>query len=158
MGTDGDELAWVLALRHDLKSLPVDYTGCRERLQQYRAIFQRELAATLEPRLNVELCARPQHNYDDKRELASWVNREAGELGLSPVCQKTGKPATIAANYRDDGSKSSRFQFIVRTNGERHVYTVPNLSDLHLCEDPARREGPSERFEKEQRGSGQRQR
>lgn len=78
------------------------------------------LAKAVEPSLNAQLRSMPHTTYDDKREVAKWLNAELRQLGLAIQCPKTGRPAFLVA---DPGGKPGigRFQLEVTTEtGKPH--------------------------------------
>jgi FHA domain len=91
-----------------------------------------QLASRIAPAFNAAIQAMPQDTYDQKKELAAWVNAELGRFGLAVKCPKTGLPAKLhgdTGNYPETG----RFQFQVSTDSGRPHRTV-NTPDLPVLE------------------------
>lgn len=80
----------------ELRSLGrISYTMLRERLAESFDRDRVRIAAQLEQPLNVEINARPHASYDEKKELAKWVNGELRSFGLAIKCPKTARPAIL---------------------------------------------------------------
>ena len=110
------------------------------RVTELRTAFHRFLAEQLQSRLNAHLKTVPQESYQEKQALASQVNRELRELGLSIRCPRTGLPAILIADVREPSEGSSRFRLEVATaeGGRRRTYTAATLPDLELMVDNPR--------------------
>lgn len=121
-------------LRRTLANLPRDYFSAAETVRALRAVFQAEIASAMEPRFNEHIRAQPRHDYDDKRTLAGWINRELRDLGLSVRCPDSGRPATLLADYRADSGRESRFRIetIDAKGHRRRTFTSADLPYLGL--------------------------
>lgn len=149
-----DNENWLDHLRREIRSLPPEYAARRQRLLDLRTAFHLEVARAFEVALGDELATLPQGTHEERRDLASWVNRQTRELGLSVASPKSGGPVTVVAGYRDDAN-SSRFQLVERTpDGHRRSTATPRLAGLKLCQDPTRREAATERFDRSRGPAG----
>lgn len=131
------------AVRSALRGRAEQGVAAIEAAQRLRRTFHAELAAALEPRLNTHLQSLPQHSCDDKRRIATWTNGALRELGLAIRCPVTGRAARLLADYRDDGSRESRFRLEVSgpDGRKKRSYTGTTLPHLSLRESPPREEG-----------------
>jgi hypothetical protein len=103
-------------------------------LTQRNHAFRQQLAAELAPALNARIRQMPHGTYEEKKELAQWVNDELEPLGLAVQCPKTGLPAKLrghAGNWPGVG----RFAFEVYHDGKRKLSTYSDaLPELTLTD------------------------
>ena len=86
---------------------------------------RQRFAAELAPALNTRIQTMPHDTYEEKKELARWVNDQLEPLGLAVQCPNTGLPAKLrghAGNWPGVG----RFAFEVYSDGKRKT---PSVSD-----------------------------
>ncbi len=146
MGGDAseeDQTDWRDRLRRTLRAAPSDYAGRRAALLDASHFVRAEIAAALEPALNAHLRTLPHDAYEEKRALATWVNRELHEIGLTIRCPKTGRPSILVADVRAGGDdEKGRFRIEARDeNGKTaRTFCSTRLPDLELMEEPPRRE------------------
>ena len=124
-------------------SLPQSFDACHAELKTLSGIFHDEMARALEPRLNAEMDRRPHEELVEQRELAGWVNYVLRSLRLAIRCPRTGKPATMLVDYRDNDYDLGRFRLEVRDDRGQSVKTVTSheLPVLQLREDRPRQQG-----------------
>ena len=146
MGHDSngeDQTDWRDRLRQKLSSAPTDYAGRRAALSDVSHSVRRQIAEALQPVLNAHVRTLPHETYEEKRMVASWVNRELHELGLTIRCPKTGTPSILVADLRSgDEDSKGRFRIEARdeTGRTTRTYCSTRLPDLELMEEPPRRE------------------
>jgi hypothetical protein len=147
MGTGEVDRDWILALRQKLALLPQEFEECKQQLHHIRASFHREICNVFESRINAEIRSRPQNTYDEKRELSSWVNQEARDMGLTVTSPKSGSPSILNADYATDKEKDSRFRIIsTSSDGQRHSVILRDLTKLRFQQAPPREEGSTVLF------------
>jgi hypothetical protein len=115
--------------------LPDDYEGIAAALSCITHAYRQHIAEQLCPALNARIQAMPHDTYEQKKELAAWVNAELGRFGLAVKCPKTGLPAKLhgdTGNYPEIG----RFQFQVSTDSGRphRTFNTPDLPVLELVD------------------------
>lgn len=118
------------------------YQKVQSALASVRRQVQSAIAETLAPSLNVHLDSQPQDTYSEKRLVATWVNHELHQLGLTIRCPVTGLPAILVADRKGDADEPSRFRLEVRDGSghKRRTYCSQRLPVLALMEEPPRRE------------------
>lgn len=112
-------------------ALPVQYAARREALAELSDVFRASFAAALEPALNAQASAMPQASYEDKKDLAKWVNAQLRALGLAVKDPKTGRPCHLVGspgNRPDVG----RFMLNHRDAGGRLVHGLTSVTLPHL--------------------------
>ncbi len=137
-----------LTLREDLRAAlgndSDSYAEIRERAKSVRSIIMAEIARALTASLNAEAKQRPQDTLIEKRELASWVNHELRQLGLTLAFPGTGRPAILTATPgRRDADEGSRFRLESKDDRGRRIMS-PSLMwmpELDPIENPPRIEG-----------------
>lgn len=72
-----------------------EYLNARSEAEDRLLHAKQQIAAILEPQIAKEFSQSPQGTYEDKRALASWLNRECKHFGISVKCPKSGRPAVI---------------------------------------------------------------
>lgn len=107
------------------------YEETSARLCKARNVFQDCIAQQLEKQLNTKLRTMPHSSYEEKKELAIWVNRELREFSLALRCPKTGTPTTLQV---DLGSSPATGRFRLRsvTDENRHPFSSVDLFDFSL--------------------------
>ena len=103
-----------------LGSLPSGYSARRTALAELSDVFRDAIARALEPALNEHLKAMPQATYDDKKDLAKYVNAELRRFGLALRSRKTDHPTLLRC---DPGRQmqEGRFQLdYIDAEGRRH--------------------------------------
>lgn len=120
-----------------------------ERLERRSHEFRQQLAAELTPTLNAKIQAMPHETYEEKKNLAKWVNEELRRFDLAIKCPKTGEPSILLA---DVGNKPEFGRFIIEhknDDGKRvRSFTSAELPHLELIEANPRREAIVEWREK----------
>ena len=110
------------------------YVALAAQLREEMHAARMQIAAELAPALNIHIRAMPHGTYDEKRELARWVNAELEPLGLAVQCPKTGLPAKLrgmAGHWRGIG----RFGIEVSIDGKQKTPTVSDsLPELTLTD------------------------
>ncbi len=61
-----------------------------------------EVASALASPLNERAAQMPQATYEEKKELAKWVNAQLRPFGLAVRCPATGRPAILHAGVGGD--------------------------------------------------------
>jgi hypothetical protein len=123
-------------------SSPRDWPAAASQGKELLSLAKRLVAHRLAVPLNARLQKQPQDSYQEKQEIVSWVNKELRELGLAIRCPRTGRPAILVADFRDNADDSSRFRFESRNDDNRRTRTFSgnHLTDLVLIEDELRPE------------------
>ena len=85
------------SLRRILANPYEDYETRRCLLEQLSDISRSVIAAALEPSLNKYAATVPHETYDEKKELAKWINAELRRFGLAIKSPDTGSPCLIVA-------------------------------------------------------------
>lgn len=78
-----------------LGDLPEDYPARRQVLAALHDVTRSTIAKALESVLNDHAAEMPHATYEEKKELAKWVNAELRRFGLAIKCPKTGRPAIL---------------------------------------------------------------
>jgi hypothetical protein len=91
------------------------------------------MASALVPLFNVHVQSLPAESIQQKRDIASWCNRELHELNLAIRCPRTNKPAILVADTRYDGDIKGRFRLSVRDEGG-HLIRSGSWSDVPTLE------------------------
>lgn len=111
----------------------VSYTMLRERLAESFDRDRVQIAAKLEQPLNVEINARPHASYDEKKELAKWVNAELRRFGLALKCPKTGRPAILIGHATGvPGVGRFHIEVLGEEGVAKRTYTGVQLPTLEL--------------------------
>lgn len=100
-----------------------------------------EAAALLAPALHARAQAMPHATYDEKKELARWVNEELRRFDLAIKCPKTGNPSVLLVGTGHH-PEIGRFHLEHKTpEGKRtRSLTSAELPDFELMEANPRRE------------------
>ncbi len=137
MESESEERAtdrWLSELSREMTALPQRLEEFLPALRTIREKFYQETAAALQGRLNEHLESLPQSSYEDKREIAIWLGQLMRETGLAVRCEKTHRPGRIAAGFRDDSARDSRFHLEVSKGNGRasRTWTAARLPELKL--------------------------
>lgn len=126
-----------------LASLPKDapYEIKAEMLAGLSHEVRQRIAAELAPALNIKAQAMPHHTYDEKKELARWVNDQLRRFDLAIKCPKTGQPSLLLV-MTGDHPEIGRFVIEHKTPEGKRVRPVTStkLPQLELMEAAPRRE------------------
>ncbi len=139
----GDQSDWHDKLRQFLRASSSKYADRRAVLLQIRHTIQSDIAEALQPAMNEHLRSAPHETYEEKQALATWVNRELHEIGLTIRCPKTGWPSILVADVRGSGHDAQgRFRIEARDEQGKtmRTYSSTRLPELDLMEEPPRRE------------------
>lgn len=133
---------WRASLRDSLRSAPSDYEGRRAVLSDVSHAVRGEVAEALQATLNAHLRTMAHETYQEKQAIATWVNRELHELGLTIRCPRTGRPSILVADVRGPDDQQGRFRIEARDENGRTARTFcsTRLPDIELMEEPPRRE------------------
>lgn len=142
--TEGRQ-AIASAIRSLAASLPADYERRSEGLADALQAARQELVAQLTSALSAKMQEMPHESYEDKKELAKFINAELRKFGLTIKCPKTGRPASLGAGLGNHPTQG-RFHLLTQTeDGKRHqtIFT-PHLSTLLdqfelMADDPDRK-------------------
>jgi hypothetical protein len=136
---------WIAQTQALLDELPDDFSQCGVKAAEITHLFRAALARSLQPRLNAHIAMMPHETVAEKSALATYVNRELHKLGLAIRCPRTGGPAILTGDARDDNDEVGRFRLLVRGDSFHRSRTVTSatLFDLELIEDGPRQEGMS---------------
>jgi len=118
-------------------------------LQAIRQAFYSHLAASLQPALNNYVKTQRQDTYEERGELASWINQSLRKMGLSLICPTSNKPAILITDWILSGErKILRYRFqTTEPSGKRvRSCTSYELPDLEVTQGPSRIEGLSKQF------------
>ena len=98
----------------------------------------------------------PQSTYDERKELARWINRECRHFGLAVRCPNTGKPSLLMATKI--GGRRGVGAFVFETVGERGRKTSSSyrsrLPDLILVPDSEERRNWAESIRRRDEARG----
>jgi hypothetical protein len=132
------------------RRLPDDFQQASAAVRALRHQFHEEMAAALAPRLNAYLKTLPHETLADKQAVATWVNNELHQLGLTIRCPKTGNAAILFADFKNPEHEDiSRYRIESKdARGKKIRSTSRELPELELMEDPPRREALSRKFKK----------
>jgi hypothetical protein len=124
-----------------LEAMPQDYPTRYERITAMRHDIQRAFASALTEPLNQHVSSLPQTTLEEKREIASSINRDLRLLNLAARCPETGRAAILLAEsgYLD---RSSKFRFkSIDEAGHRWRRGISERAPrLELMEAPPREE------------------
>lgn len=134
------EEAFEREIASRLKVLPAtfSYDEVRTVVIDFETSVRESIARALSPHLNYHVALVPQDTYDEKRELAKWVNAELRRFGVAIKCPRTGLPAFLVA---DPGGRpgSGRFQLEVTQDGKPHrSVSSGTLMQLSLMASPVK--------------------
>ncbi len=82
----------------DVSNLSEDYGSRRLYFLAQREALTSLSARHLRDPLNTHIASLPKDSYEEKRQLAIWLNSELRSLGLAIRCPKTGLPTYIHAH------------------------------------------------------------
>lgn len=144
MAPDNDKgiAEWRSVVRATLKGDARSYEELQKLASTMKQVFQEELASAIGPSLGERVANAPQETLSQRRDLASWCNRELKELGLAIRCPRTSRPAIIISDARE--GPSGRYRLQVRDdNGVIYrswTSDNPRLGRFELMPDSPRRE------------------
>ena len=99
-----------------LVQLPSEYPAAHQHLVELNRQYHHAIAAALQPKLNRYLEAQPQDTLADKQRIATSVNSDLRELGLTIRCPTDGSPAILVADIQS-GARAEYFAFSLRIAG-----------------------------------------
>jgi hypothetical protein len=128
--------------------LSSDLESRRSELSSIRQAFYSELAVQAEALVNDAASALPQQTQEDRSALSVTINKMVKELGLSLMCPKTNRPATIVSEVKREHQASIlRYRFYTSgETGRRASSTCYDLPHLKLCQAPLRIESFSQAY------------
>lgn len=85
-----------------------DYTIKAAALNALSNAFRQQMAITIQGSLNAQLAKIPQETYEEKKELAKWLNAEMRKFGIAVCCPKTGRASLL---YADHGRHPAQGRF-----------------------------------------------
>jgi hypothetical protein len=110
-----------------------DYDSLRQRLTESFDRGREQMAAELEQPLNDEASNRPHESYEEKKELAKWVNAELRRFGLALKCPKTGRPAILIGHATGvPGVGRFHIEVLGEEGVAKRTYTGVQLPTLEL--------------------------
>lgn len=114
-------------------AIPQPYGKKHEALLKLSIATRAAIARVLEPALNEEAKSHPQNTYEEKKQLAKWINAETRRLGLALKAPKTGEPCFIVATTGNNPNVG-RFVFdYIDDQGKRqHPMSSITLPALEL--------------------------
>ncbi len=121
----------------------LSYDEARAVLLDFESSAREAIARALSPHFVYHVTFMPQETYDEKRELAKWVNGELRRFGVAIRCPKTDLPAFLVA---DPGGRPGfgRFQLEVTLDGKPHrSVSSGTLMHLSLMAAPVKRDADS---------------
>lgn len=132
----GKDETFQQAIERVLAALPSGYEARRHGLTEISDTTRLAIARVLEPALNEEARKRPIASYDEKKELAKWINAELRRFGLAIKNPRSGKPCLLMGN---PGGKPGFGRFLLEYTddiGKRHhPLTSVTLPYLELVPD-----------------------
>src|SRR5665213_3834754 len=131
-----------------MEALPDDCVACHARIEELSAAFRWEIAEAMQRRLNAHLKTLPHETFEERKLIASFVNMELRELGLTIRCPKTGKPAILIADVKDAEHDKGRFRLQVCDEKGKNKRTVTcyGMIELELMPDAPRKEGMARKW------------
>lgn len=124
--------SWVERYREELTRelmdpLPTDYGELRNVLGKLKDVNRRMTAEAIQGALNAHAASLPHETYEEKKELAKWINAELRHFDLAIFDNKTKKPASVRA---DRGGKPAvgRFQVEVINENGRPQRTLSSVT------------------------------
>jgi len=82
----------------DLSRVSADYASLRQYFLAQREALTNLTARNLRDALNAHIASLPKDSYEQKRQLATWLNTELRSLGVAIRCPKTGLPTYLRAH------------------------------------------------------------
>ncbi|MCK6484484.1 MAG: hypothetical protein HUU22_02225 [Phycisphaerae bacterium] len=121
------------AIRAVLAESSSSYDSLRGQLLRLNDLVRSETGAALQPALNERMQRMPHATYEEKKELAKWINGELREFGLACRCPKTGHATSLQANPGHD-ERVGRFRFdrIDESDRRTSTFTTTELPTLEL--------------------------
>jgi hypothetical protein len=104
-----------------------DYDSVRADLAALYDCVRAEVAERLGPALNRKAVDTPHGTYDEKKELAKWVNAELRRFGLALKCPKTGRPAFLVG-HAGGQTGVGRFQLEITESDGRPYRPVTSVT------------------------------
>lgn len=124
------------AIESSFVELPFDFAARRKILIRAFDMAREEIAKAFEPVLNEVAAKMPQATYEEKKELAKWVNAELRRFGLAIKNPHSGKPCLLMGN---PGGKPGFGRFLLEytddTGKRHHPLTSVTLPHLDLVPD-----------------------
>jgi hypothetical protein len=115
---------------------------------------RRRIAEELAPVLNARIQAMPHRNYEEKKELARWVNEELRRFDLA-IKGPTGQPSVLVAARGNPPDVEIGRLFLEYKSSDRNrarTQLPPQLPPFELMEAAPRREALREWHERASRG------
>jgi hypothetical protein len=111
----------------------VDFATLRHRLTESFDRSRVQIASEFEQPLNDEATSRPHESYEEKKELAKWVNAELRRFGLALKCPKTGRPAILIGHATGvPGVGRFHIEVLGEEGVAKRTYTGVQLPTLEL--------------------------
>ncbi|MGD9790596.1 MAG: hypothetical protein AB7Q00_12655 [Phycisphaerales bacterium] len=132
--------AFLDALESAVSSLPNDYENRRNALVEIHDLVRERLAKSLEPALNAEAANRAHSTYEEKKDLAKWINAELRRMGLAIKDPKMNIPVLLVGNTGANPAKG-RFVLDRRTDDGKRIQSTASveLPRLELMPDDLQR-------------------
>lgn len=140
-----DRSEWRALFERTAESLPRDPEGFLSSVARAEESARAELAAVLTPILNQVLASMPQETIDDKRHVASFVNRVAKQTGLAVAFPKgplAGRPGILTA-HRNASESYCYFVAEIVEDGRKRRASLNDPVEVSLVAAPPRRESGS---------------
>lgn len=127
----------VEAFRENVASkigdLSGDYAARRGALTALHDVTRSTIANALEPALNEQAAAMPHATYEEKKDLAKWINAELRRFGLAIKCPKTGRPAILIGHATGvPGVGRFHIEVLGEEGVAKRTYTGVQLPKLEL--------------------------
>lgn len=111
----------------------VDFAALRQQMTESFDRNREQIAAELEQPLNDEVSHRAHESYEQKKELAKWVNAELRRFGLAIKCPKTGRPAILIGHATGvPGVGRFHIEVLGEEGVAKRTYTGVQLPKLEL--------------------------
>jgi hypothetical protein len=140
--------------------LPTDLDGRAAALSDIHRKFRQEFVTKYQPLLNARIQAMPHDTYEQKKDLAKWVNEELRRFGLAIRCKVEMQeaegvvervyPAILVADASNNTAETGRFRLEYQGWGKpkRKLLTIgAPMLELMVApskNDPVRMTGESE--------------
>lgn len=114
-----------------------EFATIRGRTAAMSKAMREEFAEVAERPFNAAVQSRPHATLVEKQELATWINRELGEMGLTLRCPRSGLPSILqAVPGHIEGAGRFRFNSVDETGRHFNHFTSTTLPDFQLMPDP----------------------
>ncbi|MBX3316409.1 MAG: hypothetical protein KF902_06040 [Phycisphaeraceae bacterium] len=127
-------------IRAALSSPGRDYAITASMCHAIQAGVKQEFAAALAEPLNAELARMPTGTYEQKKDMAAFVNAQARPFGLAVKCPRSGSPGILQANTGNNPAVGRfRIEVLDELGHRRHHTSAVELPTIELTVDTGAR-------------------